>query len=79
MLTASPHSFTDCLEFYILEPYGAAIGKYWEILILISPIQPTIFRPVFLTVGHMVPERATPSFYWATVTPEYATENSLSD
>jgi hypothetical protein len=79
MVTASPSSFADCLEFSIQEPYGAARGNYCEILVLISPVQPTLFRPVLLKVGLMAPERATPSFYWVTVTPEYATEDSLSD
>ena len=58
MLTTTPTSFADCLEFNLLERYGAAIGEYRESLTLVSPVRPTSVSPVILQVGHMAPERA---------------------
>jgi hypothetical protein len=39
VLTTSPPSFTDCLEFKLLETYGAVIGMYRKCLTLVFPVQ----------------------------------------
>jgi hypothetical protein len=62
VLTTSPTSFADCLEFNFLEPYRDVIGKYRECVSLVSPVWAKSVSPVVLKVGHKVPERATPRF-----------------
>jgi hypothetical protein len=47
VLTTSPLSFADCLEFKLPEHYGSVIGMYRVCLTLISPVRLASLRPVF--------------------------------